>query len=168
MSLKLNCDWHFSQTCTRTGCRESILFPSLACCRWAIKVGYISPTCSLNVLTSNVFLAVVLSNAPAWFWNRLPQKEPTLCRETLLPVKKSLFLFYIFFYTTRYKSTFESPVFWRTARVSPTLRRRWTRCLTKWLLSKTTVGFNQFYGTLMFSLYHVCVIHVLLSDTSPQ
>lgn len=92
---KFNC--RSSQTCTRTGCRESILFPSLACCRWEMRVGSISPACSRSVFTSSALLAVVLSNTPAWFWNRLPQKEPTLCRETLLPVKKNLFLFSFFF-----------------------------------------------------------------------
>lgn len=155
-SLKLNSHCQFFQTCIRTVCRESILFPSLVCCRWEMKVGSISPNCSLNVLTSYVFLAVVLSNTSAWFWNRLPQKEPTLCRETLLPVKKNLFLFSIFFFkTTHYESTFESPVFWRSALVSPMLRQRWTTCLTKWLLSKTTVGFSHVRSTLVVSLYHM-------------
>lgn len=48
----------------------------------------------------------------------------------------------------------------------PTPRRRWTRCLTKWPLSRTTVGLNRCCGALVFSLHHVCVIDVPSLDSS--
>lgn len=42
------------------------------------------------------FCAEILPNTSARFWNRLPQKEPTLCWETLLPVRNLFVLFFFF------------------------------------------------------------------------
>lgn len=160
------------QTCIRTGCRESTLFPSLACCRWERKSRTVLRLTLWNVLMTQVFYAGVLPDAPARFWNRLPQKEPTLSRKTVLPVNKTLSLFYIF-WNDRLRIPFWISRLcvlwlWPAAAVSLTPRRHWTRCLTRWLLSRTTVGLKQFCGSQVIDLCHVWVIHVLSLDAFLQ